>query len=191
MPQVLLIGDSIRMSYTKTVQDELAGVATVDSPAVNGSTSRRVLELLDGWLVDAKPQIAHVNAGLHDLAIDPEAKGRPRVELEEYEQNVRKIVQRLRAAGAKVIWALTTPVNGQWHHARKGFDRWEKDVDAYNAVARRVCTELNVPITDLFKLVQDRGPDSMLLEDGVHFKPEACRELGKAVAAHIRRHLEA
>jgi lysophospholipase L1-like esterase len=189
LPNVLLIGDSIRMSYLETVRTGLSDVASVVSPGDNGGTTRNVLKQLDTWMGDVSFKLAHVNAGLHDLAIDPQANGRPRVELPEYEANVRQIITRLRSTGALVMWALTTPVIGEWHKAKKGFERWEKDVDAYNAAARRACTDLDVPMTDLFSVVMQAGPQKLLLPDGVHFNPEGVRLLGQTVTTAIRAKL--
>lgn len=112
------------------------------------------------------------------------------VPLKEYGENVRRILTTLKSeTGAAVLWAMTTPVNENRHHENKPFDRLEADVDAYNEVATRTATELDVPVSDLFDLIQQAGRDQLLLADGVHFTPEGSELLGKAVAKFIRAQL--
>ncbi|HVF09617.1 MAG TPA: GDSL-type esterase/lipase family protein [Abditibacteriaceae bacterium] len=186
MKKVILIGDSISMGYRGCVQSELIGIATCWGPAENGGTSRNVLAHLDDWVLTRPADVIHLNCGLHDLKREfgaPETA----VPLAEYEQNVRLIFQRIREhSTARLIWATTTPVNEAWHHRVKAFDRCEADVAAYNAAALGVATELGVAVDDLFAVVEQAGRDKLLLEDGVHFKPDGYVLLGAAVSRSVR-----
>ena len=92
----------------------------------------------------ASRDLVHVNCGLHDLKRAFGAASE--VPLDEYERNVRQILQRLQRELGVVVWATTTPVDENWHHQNKGFDRLEADVEAYNAAARAVAVDLGVPI---------------------------------------------
>jgi isoamyl acetate esterase len=186
-PRVVLIGDSIRMYYAPTARAKLQDVADVVDSEQNGGDSRNVLAHIDEWAAGS-PRVIHLNCGLHDLK-KPLDKPEPNTPLDEYERNLRAIFERAKAKASRVIWATITPVNGERHHATKGFDRWEADVRAYNAVASRVAKEAGVEINDLNALVESRGKDDMLKFDGVHFTDEASRVLGEAVAAVIRRAL--
>ena len=49
-PKVLLLGDSIRMSYKPEVTHLLAGKAEVVDPADNCQHSLYTLSSLDGWI---------------------------------------------------------------------------------------------------------------------------------------------
>ena len=183
---MLLIGDSIRMGYQETVGRELAGAAEVWGPAENGGHSGNVLAHLQEWALSKPAAVIHVNCGLHDLKREFGA-GRTAIPVDQYEANVRQILQVLLCqTQARVIWATTTPVNERWHHERKGFDRFEADVELYNRVARRVARELGVRVDDLFAVVMEAGRDRLLGPDGVHFTPEGYQRLGQAVAAAIR-----
>ena len=187
MKSVILIGDSIRIGYEPAVRAALEGVAEIwTSGKANGGTSRRVLEQLDEWVIQRRPGVLHINAGLHDLKKEFNAS-ESQVPLEEYATNVRTILMRVRAeTQAKVIWALTTPVNEQRHHATKPFDRFEADVTAYNEAAIAVCRDLGVPTNDLYSLVMAGGRDRLLGKDGVHYTPEGYALLGCAVANVLR-----
>jgi lysophospholipase L1-like esterase len=93
-------------------------------------------------------------------------------------------------SGAKIIWATTTPVQDDLHHAAHGkwkdFDRFNSDVIAYNRAAVEVCRELDVPVNDLYSLVMQAGLPAIQTADGVHFSSEGSLILGRAVAGKIR-----
>ena len=188
LPLVVLIGDSIRIGYQDHVASQLAGRAEVWVPEENGGDSRNILAHLDQWVFSRHPDLVHVNCGLHDLKRAFGAKSE--VPLDEYERNVRQILQRLqRELDGGVVWATTTPVDENWHHQNKGFDRLEADVEAYNAAARAVAEDLGVPIDDLFAVVEREGKARLLTQDGVHFTEEGSHLLGRAVAECVWGHL--
>ena len=190
MKQVVLIGDSIRMGYQQIVQSELAGEAEVWGPEANGGTSRNVLAHLDEWVISRQPDVVHLNCGLHDLRTEFGA-GEPAVPLDEYGTNVALILRQIQEhTSARLIWATTTPVNEQWHHRNKGFDRFETDVLAYNRRAQEVTAQLGVEVDDLYAIVTRAGRDSVLVPDGVHFAGDGYTLLGRAVAEVIRSALD-
>ncbi|MDE2732973.1 MAG: SGNH/GDSL hydrolase family protein [Gemmatimonadota bacterium] len=188
LPLVVLIGDSIRMGYQDHVVSQLADRAEVWVPGENGGDSRNVLAHLDQWIFSRQPDLVHVNYGLHDLKRAFGAASA--IPLDEYERNVSQILQRLqRELNGAVVWATTTPVDENWHHQNKGFDRLEADVEAYNAAARAVAVDLGVPIDDLFAVVEREGKARLLTQDGVHFTAEGSQLLGRVVAECVWGHL--
>ena len=76
-------------------------------------------------------------------------------------------------------------------HARRGagFDRTDADVRRYNAAAASVMREAGVPVHDLYWLVEQAGPGTMLGPDGTHFTPEGSDRLAEAVADCVARQL--
>ncbi len=188
-PLVILIGDSIRMGYQATVIDALADAAEIWVPEANGGDSRNVLAHLDEWIVARRPHIVHINCGLHDLKRDF-AQGQFQVPIDEYAQNVRQILTRLKAeSGATLLWATTTPVDEKLHHENKDFDRFAADVEAYNAAALAICREEGVEVDDLYAVIEQGDKAGLLTKDGVHFVEEGSRILGEKVAAFIRKYL--
>lgn len=177
------------MGYQHVVQCELDGLADVWGPEQNGGNSQNVLEHLEMWVIARQPDIVHINCGLHDIKtpFDSDARAIP---LSQYRANVREILTRLRnVTQATVIWATTTPVNHDWHHQNKGFDRFDADVDAYNAAAIAIATELGCLTDDLFTVVMDAKRDELLVPDGVHFNGQGYDLLGKTVAGCIKKYL--
>jgi lysophospholipase L1-like esterase len=186
-PRALIIGDSISIGYTPFVQEILAGKVAVEHNEGNGADSANILAKLDGWLARGPYAVITVNCGLHDLKYTDKFQVPP----VQYAANVVRIIEKLRAASAKVVWVTTTPVDDDRHAQRKaGFRRIETDVATYNTVATPIMRNLRVPVVDLHDLVVHGGVSGMLGKDGVHYTPEAYRKLAGEVAAAILEQLK-
>ncbi len=196
LPTVVLLGDSIRLSYAPIVAEKLAGKAHVVSPRANGGDSQNVLKRLDGWLRGVRPDVVHFNCGIHDTK-KTKATGKFQVSPEQYAANLRKIVERIRnETGAKIIFATTTPVlddRAAKARADKDYELLGASVEQYNHIARQVMKQLNVPVDDLHAVVSSQQAGAAAAEligsDGVHFLPPGQRRLGEAVASFILDHL--
>src|SRR5262249_25420588 len=167
LPRIVLVGDSIRLGYAPLVAARLEGKAVVVSSPENGGDSANVLAHLDDWVLREKPDVVHLNCGLHDLKRSRK-DGRHQVEPDRYAENLRRIVARIREkTDAALVFVNTTPILDD-RHARWGadFDRTEADVRRYNAAAVAVMTELGVPVHDLHWVVEQSGPETMLGPDG-------------------------
>ena len=190
LPRVVLVGDSIRLGYAPEVAERLAGKAVVISPPENGGDSANVLAHLDEWVLRQKPDVVHLNCGLHDLKRS-KTDGHHQVELDRYAENLRRIVARIReGTDAALVFADTTPILDE-RHARRGadFDRTEADVRRYNAAAVAVMGELGVPVHDLHWVVEQGGPETMLGPDGTHYTAAGSDRLAEAVADCVLRQL--
>lgn len=178
LPRVLLIGDSISIGYTPYVRELLAGRANVHRIPTNGGPTTNGTAHIGEWLAPGKWDVIHFNWGLHDLKIMD--GGKHQVEPAEYEANLRALVAKMKATGAKLIWASTTPVP----EGRLNPPRRPADVPVYNEIAARVMRENGIPTNDLFLTAGARLREIQLPEN-VHFRPEGYRELAEAVARSI------
>jgi len=202
-PQVLLMGDSIRLGYAPLVAKKLDGVADVFSFPENGGDTNSTLKQLDAWFKDGKtpiaappnpetlpPLIVHFNCGLHDLKFDKKTQ-KHQVGIDDYEKNLREIVKKLKQRTPHLFFTTTTPIIDDRHAGRKAdFDRFDKDVKAYNERAVKMMLELGVPVDDLNRIVQDGGPAEMLGKDGTHYTAAGNERLASAVTDCIRRQLK-
>ena len=192
-PLVLLIGDSISMQdigYFSDVVERLGDRFRVVHNPGNGGDSANVLTHLDEWLGLNPPDIVHFNCGLHDLRFD-RTKRTHQQPPDAYENNLREICRRLKSfSSVRLIFALTTPVNDEWHQARKPYDRLNADVMRYNRIARKIMDQHAIPVNDLHAVIVNADPDSCLTEDGVHMNEKGNRVLSQAVAAAIERLME-
>ncbi len=192
LPRILLIGDSIRMRYAPLVAKALEDVAKVIIIKENCEDSAKIRANVQKWLHKAgssQLSIVHLNSGLHDIkrAYGSERRQQP---LPAYIDNLRWVFTALRAgSSARLMWATTTPVIFERHHARKGFDRFEEDVDEYNKAALTLMEELQIPVDDLYGVIMRHGKERAIGEDGVHMTEEGNRVLAEAVAAVLRGYL--
>lgn len=182
LPRVLIIGDSISVGYTLPLRALLAGKANVHRIPENGGPTSRGVERLEQWLGAGRWDVIHLNFGLHDLRIME--TGKHQVPLADYEANLRKMVAQMKATGALLIWATTTPVPD----AKLDPPRHPADVVAFNAVARRVMEENGVAIDDLFALAEPQLA-SIQRPANVHYTDAGYEMLARQVAAEILRQL--
>lgn len=196
LPNVLLIGDSISIGYTRAVRDLLRGKANVYRPMnpdgkspFNCANTAVGLAHLDEWLGTRKWAVIHFNWGLHDFcyrSTDSKSEvrrdkvhGKPDVALPQYGPNLEKLVAQLEKTGAKLIWASTTFVpEGETC-------RFSGDEIPYNRVARGVMTRQGIQIDDLHALT-DSFPANMFLAPGnVHYTAPGYARIAAQVAAAV------
>jgi lysophospholipase L1-like esterase len=97
----------------------------------------------------------------------------------DYERNLEKLVERLKATGAKLIWASTTVVpEGE-------VGRFVGDDAKYNAIAARVMERQHVAINDLYTTSKTFPPAMFTKPGDVHFTNEGSTKLAEQVAAKI------
>jgi len=188
MKRVMLLGDSIRMSYQAPVARRLADEAEVWGPEENCQYSLYTLSALPRWLGQfQEPAVVHWNNGIHDVGHNPH-RAPVQMPLEVYRANVGHILDVLLPTRARVVWATMTPV-----HPQRPFrpDQWSwrnGEIDAYNAAALEVVTARGIPVNDLHGLVQ-ADPDGLLSEDQLHLSEAGVEACADAVAAAVRREL--
>lgn len=189
LPKVLILGDSISIGYTPLVVEGMKGKAVVSRPKANCGDTKAGLANLDKWIAGGPWDVIHFNWGLHDLCYrNPESKeqghrdkvkGTLSVPLPEYEKNLETLVERLKAAGATLIFATTTVVP----EGEAG--RFVGDDAKYNAVAERVMKKHGVLIDDLHATTKDFGPELFVGPGNVHFTKEGSAKLAAQVMASI------
>ena len=195
LPRVLLIGDSISIGYTLPVRKLLTGKVNVHRVPTNARHTGIGLENINKWLGDGHWDVIHFNWGLHDLcyrSIDAKTPGRKdkvngRLDLtfEEYQQNLRKLVKILKATGAELIWAGTTPVP----EGEPG--RFKGDEIKYNKAAEKIMKENGVMINDLYAHVLPKLSQLQLPNGNVHFTADGSSYLAEQVAESILKALKA
>jgi lysophospholipase L1-like esterase len=185
LPRVLLIGDSISIGYTLPVRAALKGQATVHRPPGNCSSTGYGLTKVDEWLGTGKWDVIHFNFGLHDAKLPPE--GVRHAAPADYEKNLRQLVQRMQATGAKLIWATTTPVPKGGNLAP---NRRFGDIATYNAIAARVMAESGVAINDLNAAIAPHVEKVGRTND-VHFSAEGSAFLAERVVRSVTANLPA
>ncbi|RMD80975.1 MAG: SGNH/GDSL hydrolase family protein [Lentisphaerae bacterium] len=191
LPNVLLIGDSISMGYTLHVRRLLAKKANVFRPSENCQGTTHGLKRIDEWLKGHRWDVIHFNWGLHDLKhVDPKTgknsnsfSDPQQASPEQYRKNLTILVEKLKATGARLIFATTTPFPEGVKPARK-----PEDAKRYNAIALEIAKANGIRINDLYSLVLPRLKE-LQKPRNVHFKVNGYKLMAKQVAQVISEEL--
>ena len=180
LPRVLIIGDSISIHYTHFVRQFLEGKANVHRIPTNGGPTDRGLQHLDTWLGNGNWQVIYFNWGLHDSKYDKwdRKTGKRYSTPEAYAQNLGELVVRLKATGARLIWATTTPVPEGARTHDVG------DSARFNAAAAPIMEKHGIAVSDLYSLVK---PDlaAHIKPANIHFTHGGSRLLARKAAEDI------
>ncbi len=197
MPSVVLIGDSIRLGYQPRVVRLLRGKARVWGPAENCRHSRCLLDNLQAWVLDRRPDAVHLNCGLHDAAEDVFPDRKPQISLSDYARNLAQLVDTLRRQSprTRIVWALTTPRFLYCYEPRHlPFDRWKAkpNIARYNARARAVMRARGIAVNDLHAAILKNGAARCIQSlDGLHMTEFGNEVLARAVAGAVAACLSA
>jgi lysophospholipase L1-like esterase len=194
--KIIALGDSttkerapqVKQVYAQTLAQELPrrGVdAEVINAGVPGNNTEDAGKRLEHDVLAQKPDLVIVQFGINDAAADvwrTPPQTQPRISREVYEQNLRAMVKKIRAGGAKLI--LMTPNPTRWsditrkYYAKPPYKPDDPDglnvfLRDYAEAARRVARDEKVPLVDVYAAFEEHGKkpgatvDELLL-DGMH-----------------------
>lgn len=168
MKNILLIGDSIRMGYDKSVKASLAGKANVYFPEENCRFASYILRYIHEYkslIKDGDVDIIHWNAGLWDCLRLFEEE--PHTPIDVYAYYIDRICVRIKKLfpNATVIFATSTKVQSE--KMSKDFKRYNEDIEKYNEVAVKVVKKYGFLVNDLYA-VSATLPDEAH-SDAVHY----------------------
>ena len=184
-PKIMLLGDSIRMSYQNRVKDLLASKACVVGPAENCQYSLYTLSSLNRW-IDAlgEPDIIHWNNGLHDYGHNP-IRSPNQFPIETYVQNLEFILNHFKQITEKIIWATITPIRPNRAFVEEAWSWRQEEIDQYNESAMSLMTAKGVKVNDLHRLVT-ADYEKYLGEDQLHLSEAGIEVCAQAAAAAVR-----
>lgn len=187
IPNIFLIGDSIRQGYCATVKSELEGVAEVFYVEENCRNTQYVITSLEGWKNKfdnpSAVDIVQFNCGHWDTACWS-GYDLPLTSEQEYAKNIKMIIYLIRSKfpGAKIVFATTTTMNPAKLPCLNFRDN--AIIGRYNEIAKNVAAENGVEINDLNAVTCNWTSDKY--RDYCHFTAEGSTVLGKAVADKLR-----
>ena len=179
--KIAFLGDSITQQgaggpggYVRLVISglEANGVKAEAIPAgVSGNKSNQMLERLGHAVLDKKPDWMTLSCGVNDVW-----HGEKGIPLDQYKQNITKIVDRCQAAGIKVLILTATMIREDQSN------EFNQKLVAYNAFLRTLAAEKKCALADLnadmqsalalAKKTQPRPANgNYLTGDGVHMGP--------------------
>lgn len=181
-PLVAFLGDSLTaglgleadLAFPALVEDRLAAAGRpirVLNAGVSGDTSAGGLRRVD-WILKQDPDVVVVGLGAND--------GLRGVPLEETERNLRAIVERVQATGARVLLlGMQIPPNYGPEYA-----------GGFAAMYPRVASELGVPLVP-FLLEGVGGDPDLNLPDGIHPNAEGQERVADNVVPYLEQVLAA
>jgi lysophospholipase L1-like esterase len=204
LPRALIIGDSISLGYTTRVQDRLRGKVNVWRVPANAGSTEKGLASLDEWLSWRDHwDVIHFNFGLHDLKRQKEGSPNPdqldvtgkiSVPLEQYAKNLEQLAQRLKATGAEIIWAATTPVpvgaRGRIHGDEETYNKAAAGIMASNGIRVNDLHAFIIPPLAADPHIQETVTTAGKDHPDVHFNDPGNDLLAAQVADSILRALE-
>jgi acyl-CoA thioesterase-1 len=161
-PRVLILGDSIYLNPSqeaaKFLKDKAVVVRSNKSGEVFNTTT--ALANLDELLGTGKWDLIHFNFGLGDLvhrapnmkafrSMPMQSGGIRTTPPADYAKNLTEIVKRLKATRAKLVWASTTPIQGD---GGGGLYEIGSEVE-YNAIAAKIMAANRIPVNDMYAAV--------------------------------------
>ena len=180
------LGDSITQGgwsspagYVRLVMAGLKanGIAAEAVPAgISGHKSNQMLARLENDVLSKKPQWMTLSCGVNDVWHG--AKGVP---LDQYKENIRKIVDTAGAAGVKVVITTATVIYEKLDSPQNA------QLAPYNDFLRALAKEKNLPLADLNAMFHERikaenKPDKKVVtSDGVHMNTEGNKLMATGV----------
>ncbi|MBR5157460.1 MAG: SGNH/GDSL hydrolase family protein [Clostridia bacterium] len=176
MKKLFVLADSISIHYGPYLEQYLKGFFEYDrkgknlehgdlnnESSINGGDSSHVLEFIKQNCPEC--DVLLVNCGLHDIKTQNNKK---QIEEAEYEKNLNELVSLVLSKKKKMVWLSTTSVDDEIHKKMcPSFSRSDKDVIAYNDIAKKVMDRYKIPIIDLNKFTKNLSEP--LFADHVHY----------------------
>lgn len=204
--RIVAFGDSITVGVRPGVNEyqtfrsllenglrERGLAAEVVNAGVGGDNTTGALARLDRDVLAEKPDLVVIMFGMNDAAMvdgGPVARAAPRIPLEQYTANLRALVTRIQAQGAKVLLCTSTPMSRKYPYQHLGAYARNDDMNymlrRYAEAVRVLGRELGVPVLDGFALFADSPEGIALIEDGCHPYAKGHARLGAALLEPVR-----
>lgn len=200
--KLFVLGDSISLQYGVYLEKYLKGeyiierkgsvenaMKNLDVPIdANGGDSHMVLDYLQTRANDSSfhPDLMLLNCGLHDIKRNPKTN-QIAVDSASYRHNLEVIYTFIQHKKIPVIWVRTTEVVDSIHAEKsKAFNRYAKDLNAYNQIADEVCKKFSVSEIDLYSFTRKQGADRYA--DHVHYIPRVVEAQARFIVDYIRKY---
>ncbi len=220
---LLILGDSISLgalevrgnevigrvesSYVDLLSLELLGVRIVVDADVHRTTAD-ACKSIDALLTSHRPEVVLIMLGGNDADLDWKrfvlsngTRIRSRLSVENYEKNLRKLVERVLACGAEPVLSDMPnhhfELRGPYVSKLAGVDvtamlergggqaESDKSLALYREVVARIAADLPVAVVRYGELLDTRPPREMVGVDGTHPSAAAHRLIAEALTAPL------
>ncbi len=167
---VVAFGDSITAwkGWVSMMYGEI-GTDVINS-GVGGDTTVHALNRIQKDVIDKNPDLVIINFGMNDQAVNP-SNGKNLTPIEKYEENYRKIIDKILATGSDIILVAVHDVcDSKYGGGAPTYNAKDSSgvgyVDRFNEVVKKLADEYKLGFLDINSLAE-KQLDSMIL-DGIH-----------------------
>jgi len=177
-PRILFIGNSISRGYYPMVSEYLSEKYNCDRFSSSRSIADPAL-IKETKIALGKYNhaVIHFNNGLHGWHLNSA----------EYEAGMRKYVKFIKshkAKDCKLIYSLTTPVPSEKEGVKLDPVKNEVVLER-NRIARKIMEENNIPVIDLYGLMEPEIEKYSASKGNVHYNQEGYERLANRIAERI------
>lgn len=144
-----------------------------------GDTSEDLIARFDVELEALHPQKVIFAIGINDSKF-PEGSDTHLVSLEQYEQNLRKLIEKAKAHADTISIVGATQVVHEWRSA-SGSRFMNEEIAKFNEVMKKVTAEYNLNFIDVFETL-DPTTD---LADGLHPNAQGYQKMFEVINANL------
>lgn len=202
--RIVALGDSITKAvrpgvtemetFSHFLQDSLNSAersVEVVNAGIGGERTDQGLKRLDKDVLELKPKIVLIMYGHNDSYIDV-GGSKSRISREEYAVNLKKLVERIREAGAVPI-LMTPPAYSSGNQNGIGKDP-DILLEEFSATCREVARQMETPLVDHYaawRKRRDAGEEiRAITTDGYHPNPEGQKFLAATILPTLQEALK-
>ncbi len=190
MKKIICFGDTITemglvvesRGFVARLAERYIRRADVLTRGFSGYTTRDALAILDQAVLAEHPHSVVLFFGASDSVLPDQFQHVP---LEEYRANIRELATQIACSGAWVLLITPPPLD-----ERKTRSRTMAHTEQYALACYETALEMNLPVIDLFHLVQQHeGWERKCLVDGIHLNAAGMDLLYEAVVAELNKQM--
>jgi lysophospholipase L1-like esterase len=185
---IVALGDSITQAAAQSPDEKWCAIlerrlnaggkaCSIINAGVGGNTSREGLARFEKDVLANHPDLVLIEFGGNDATYEPAR----RVELNEFTENLGKMVDGLTRISARPVLLTFPPIIDDWHACGKieFFKKWnglDRCVEEYRQATREFARKRNLPLADIDlkfrKAFRTQEIGTLILKDGVHLTDE-------------------
>ena len=190
MKKILCFGDTITEmgivveshGFITRLAERYQRRADVLARGFSGYTTRDALSIVDTAVIAERPSFVILFFGASDSVLPDQFQHVP---LEEYRENLEELASRIAGAGAWLVMVTPPPLD-----ERKTRSRKMEHTEQYALACYEAALEMNVPVIDLFHLIQLHPEwERRLMLDGIHLSARGMDILYEAIVAELEKHI--
>lgn len=193
-PAGMTEADTFREIIRRELTEKLGREVEVLNAGVNGDIVTLALGRLERDAIEKRPDVVTVMFGGNEAGFyRPQTNGfadTPRVSCEEFAAALRQVVDRVRAAGIRVV-LMTCPPMTERYWGRK-LEAYRKNginflVKEYAQAMREVAADKGVELVDVYRAFDEDPASLEFFPDGLHPDARGHRVIAEALAQPLER----